>query len=70
MSEVKILQFPLNRSEYGIYMNETAFPGTAINTIGFMMKFPTIDIETLCKATDHVVRSLPVFGTSFSVKDG
>ena len=65
-----MMQFPLNRSEYGIYMNETAFPGTAINTIGFMLRFSTIGADALCKAADQVIDNLPVFGARFAVKNG
>ena len=56
-----ILRFPLNRSEYGLYMNELAFPGRAINTIGFMLRFPALSRIDVCSAADQVIRALPIF---------
>ena len=51
MAELK--RFELNRPEYGIYMNEKAFGGTAITTIGFLMRFPEIKADKLQSAVDR-----------------
>ena len=66
MADLK--RFELNRPEYGIYMNELAFGGTAINTIGFLLRFPTIAPETLRAAVDRVIAAVPVFGLAFDEK--
>lgn len=66
MADLK--RFELNRPEYGIYMNERAFGGTAINTIGFLMRFPTAAPETLRAAVDRVISAVPVFSLAFDEK--
>ena len=38
-------RFERNRPEYGIYMNKLAFGGTAIDTVGFPMRFPIVAPE-------------------------
>ncbi|MCR4646223.1 MAG: amino acid adenylation domain-containing protein [Oscillospiraceae bacterium] len=71
MSDVKrVRSFPLNRSEYGIYMNERAFPGSPINTIGYMLRFPTIAPENLHKAADSLIDAVPAFRSGFAVENG
>ena len=66
MADLK--RFELNRPEYGIYMNELAFGGTAINTIGFLLRLPTIAPEALRAAADRVIAAVPVFGLAFDEK--
>ena len=66
MADLK--RFELNRPEYGIYMNELAFGGTAINTIGFLLRFPTVAPETLRAAADRVIGAVPIFGLAFDEK--
>ncbi len=66
MADLK--RFELNRPEYGIYMNELAFGGTAINTIGFLLRLPTIAPETLRATADRVIAAVPVFGLAFDEK--
>lgn len=68
MAELK--RFEWNRPEYGIYMNERAFGGTAINTIGFFMRFPVISPEVLCAAVDRVIKAVPVFDLMLTEQDG
>ena len=68
MADLK--RFELNSPEYGIYMNERAVSGTAINTIGFLMRFPTVEAETLRAAADRVIQAVPVFGLAFDDQPG
>ena len=63
-------RYPLSRSEYGIYMNERAFPGSAINTIGFMLRFPTVTMAELCLAADQVIDAVPIFGCRLIEENG
>ena len=71
MSEnIHTQHFTLTRSEYGIYMNERAYPGSAINTIGFMLQFPTVPAVELCKAANQVIDAVPIFGNCLIEENG
>ncbi len=68
MSDLK--RYELNRSEYGIYMNERAFRGTAINTVGFLLRLPSVSVEELCAVIDRVIEEIPPFGLMLSEQGG
>lgn len=68
MADLK--RFELNRSEYGVYMNERAFGATAINTIGFLMRFLSVTPEALCAAVDRVIGAVPVFALALAEQAG
>ena len=68
--DLQTRRFPLSRSEYGIYMNERAFPGSAINIIGFMLRFPTVTMAELCLAADQVIDAVPIFGCRLIEENG
>ncbi|MCR5251289.1 MAG: amino acid adenylation domain-containing protein [Lachnospiraceae bacterium] len=51
----------LSASEYGIWMNEEAFPGEAINTVGFRLYLPESKVEDIQKTVDEVLEKTAAF---------
>jgi len=47
-----------NRSQRGIWMNEAAYPGSAINTIGFRMYFPSLDARRVSGAAEAALKDV------------
>ncbi len=48
-------------SRYGIWLNERAFPGEAVNTIGFSLYLPDCDAQKGKEAADRLLTKAAVF---------
>ncbi|MBQ7678405.1 MAG: amino acid adenylation domain-containing protein [Butyrivibrio sp.] len=70
MSETGRNRRALSLSEYGMWMNEQAFPGEAINTIGFRVMLPTHSMETAERAAREVVDRTALFHVRCTEEEG
>lgn len=57
--------FPLNTSQYSMWMNEKSFPKEAINTISFRLYFPDQEAAVVKMAADTVINSCDLFRLRF-----
>lgn len=53
----------IDQSRQGIWMNERAFPGQAVNTIGFSLYLPEHNAEKVKKASDRLIEKALIFHT-------
>ncbi|MCR5503012.1 MAG: amino acid adenylation domain-containing protein, partial [Lachnospiraceae bacterium] len=59
----------LSQSEYGMWMNEQAFPGEAVNTIGFRLYLPEHEAGEVCEAADWVIKETALFHLQLVTED-